>query len=229
MSTAPNWIAAYVFFGLFILASVVNLFFAFYEMEKARHISKPFCLFFLTIAVACAVPTWYLIYIGTFLGFLGDILLLWKKQKAMLVLGALSFLLGDLCYIATMMLKFGEAGLLTWTVGGYILIYFAILLLISVPFMYVFTKHSPLFTTVGVVYATILITVGATALLGDYWGYAQYLVLVSAGDVFFCASDLTLGATIFKKDIKRRDFWIMLTYLIAEGLISVGLVLTVIR
>jgi uncharacterized membrane protein YhhN len=226
---APHWIAAYVFFGLFLAASAINLVCGYNEWEKPRKISKPFCLFFLTIACACAAPEWYLIYIGTFLGFLGDVFLLWKRKKSMLVIGAASFLLGDLCYIATMLLKFGNDGHLNWTVGGCMIAYLVALELILVPLMYTFTKHNKLFTVVGVYYASILITVGATALLGDYWGYAQFLVLVAAGDVFFCISDLTLGATIFRKDIKRRDFWIMLTYLLAEGLIASGLVFTVIK
>ena len=49
-------------------------------------------------------------------------------------------------------------------------------------------------------------------------------ILFCVGYVFFLISDVSLTIVTFKKDYKRRDFYIMLTYLIAEFLIVFALV-----
>lgn len=222
-----NWIAAYIFFGLFVVASIVNLVCGFNEWEKKRKITKPFCLFFLTIAAVCAAPTHPLIYIGAFLGMVGDIFLIFKSRKSLLAIGCGSFLLGHLCYIAAMLVLMGKAGQLAWPVYGYMILVLVILELIMIPTIYLLTKKSKPFTIIGVFYASILITVALVAIQGMCWGYLKWLSLVFVGGLFFIASDLPLTTTLFRHDMKRKDFWIMLTYLIGEALIVSGLVYTI--
>ena len=43
------------------------------------------------------------------------------------------------------------------------------------------------------------------------------------GNVLFFASDIILSISMFFKDFKRRDFYIMSTYLAAQTLMSLGL------
>jgi uncharacterized membrane protein YhhN len=226
MPTSWNWIVAYVFFGLFCLASLVNLVCGFFEWEKPRKISKPFCLGFLSIAAAFAMPTHPFIFIGALCGFVGDILLIWKSNKFCLGLGCLSFLVGHAFYITQMMFLYGDNGLLGWPVWMWMIVYFVALEIVMIPAMMAFTRKSKVFTIVGIFYSTILITVGCCAAFGCFKGFSDYLYLVIIGDLFFIISDSILSLTVFRRDIKRRDFWIMITYLAGEALIVSGLVFT---
>ena len=54
-------------------------------------------------------------------------------------------------------------------------------------------------------------------------GHQGLFFLALAGALMFLASDTILGFTMFKKDIKRRDFYIMATYLAAQVLIFCGI------
>ncbi|MCI1245117.1 MAG: lysoplasmalogenase [Bacilli bacterium] len=222
-----NWILAYLFFGLFLAASAVNLVCGYNEWERGRRRSKPFCLLFLALAAMCAAPKEPLIYVGAFLGMAGDVLLLWKSKRSFLALGAASFFLGHACYVIEMLLIMGGAGLLDWPVYGYMILVAVLVELVAAPTIYFFTKKSKPFTAIGVFYSTILISVALIALQGTCWGYAKWFSLVLAGAVSFIISDCTLALTLFRHDLKRRDFWIMLTYLMGEALIVCGLLYTV--
>lgn len=50
-------------------------------------------------------------------------------------------------------------------------------------------------------------------------------ILIFIGVIIFILSDSILSFTTFILDIKRRDFYIMLTYLIAQSLIAINLVM----
>jgi len=93
------FVTAVVFFALFVLSGIVNVAAAFFEKEKIRRFSKPFCLFFLSLSVIFFVPAAPLIYIGTVCGLVGDAILLNKDKKVMVGVGAFAFLIGHLCYI----------------------------------------------------------------------------------------------------------------------------------
>ena len=56
----------YVFFALFVAVTIVQLVAAFLEKEMLRKITKPFCVFFLALAVVVTLPTHPHIYIGAF-------------------------------------------------------------------------------------------------------------------------------------------------------------------
>jgi len=222
-----NFVLAGIFFGCFLAVSVVNLICGYHEWEKPRRLTKPFCLLFLALSAVCLRPTEPLIYVGAFLGMIGDIFLLYKRNRVMLVFGGVSFLTGHLCYIAAMLLLMGRAGQLNWPVWGYMLLVLLVLELLMIPSIYFLTKKSKPFTLIGVFYSSILISVALIALQGMCWGWEKWFGLIFCGGLSFIVSDLTLTTTLFRHDLKRRDFWIMLTYLLGEVLIVCGLVFTV--
>jgi hypothetical protein len=219
----------YLFFGLSIFASLLNILFAYLEKEKLRRASKPFCLLFISLALILAVPHEPLIYAGALLGLAGDIILIFKEKKICVGAGSLVFLFGHICYIAEIVKIIYSRGLLAslahpwvyWLLGVV-----GFMLLMIWP-MYRLTKHSKVFTLIGIFYSTILLSVGASAIVGICLGLERYFFLIVVGDVFFVASDSTLAYTIFIENIKRKDYYIMLTYLLGEYFILSGLVLTV--
>lgn len=58
-------IASYIFLGLFAVATIIQLVFAFLEKEKYRRIEKPFPMIFLTIFIIVTFPRHPFIYIAT--------------------------------------------------------------------------------------------------------------------------------------------------------------------
>lgn len=227
----PNEIAALVFAVLFAVASFLNIYFGFKENERPRKISKPFCLAFLSIALICLVPNAPLIYIGAFFGLLGDIVLIWKDDKRCVAAGVLSFMIGHLCYISQAFLlaeRNGaiEANPLSWL---WVLIYcLGIYALCFYP-IYRLTKGDRVFTFGGTAYAAIVITDSVVAILGCALGEGDWLSLMLVGGIFFAISDSILSYTIFQKDLPKRDFYIMLTYLLGQAFIVSGLAFTFLK
>lgn len=215
-----------VFSILFGATSAINIIASFFEKEKIRRLSKPFCLLFLGIAASIAIPTYFLIYIGCFLGALGDFLLLYKDNKSCLLLGLSSFLIGHFCYIAHTIVYLTNLGVLEWwsylvMVGFYI----GTVILIVAP-IWSLTKHSKMFTISGTIYCSTLLSVIAVSALGLYFVGAQWYLFVLFGGISFFASDLILTSTLFRHDFPRRDFYIMLTYLLGQAGIVYGIIFT---
>jgi|LAHS01.1.fsa_nt_gb uncharacterized membrane protein YhhN len=219
------------FFILSLLAMITNLVSAFLEKETVRKISKPFCLLFLGIAVAFAIPNHPMVYLGAFMGFLGDIALIWKDDQKCVGLGVLCFWAGHGLYIATILQILYQGGVFKDTPNAWLWMLLFVLLFMGLMVypMWRLTNHSKIFAPAGVLYSTILVSVGASAAMGCFLGYSSYLYLVILGDVCFIISDSFLAYTIFIKDVKRRDFYIMLSYLFGELLILSGLVFTLLK
>jgi len=216
-------LASYIFFGLFVVASIVHLVFCFLEKEKARKFTKCFTTLFLGIAAVFAVPTSPLVYVGVFMGMLGDLCLL-KKHKVMpFVAGMLSFLANHVLYILAYMFLCGPLHY------GYYLSTALYCILFPVLFYQVGRKiiHQRFIAFGGVAYFGFLLLDLIWAIIACAKGNVDYCLLAVFGAACFIASDIFLARTLFKKDVKRRDFFIMITYLLAQGLIVAGLVFTI--
>ena len=218
-------IPAYIFLGLFAVASIIQLIFAFIENQRLRRKEKFLCLLMLGLAAVFAFPNEPLIYVGAFLGMIGDILVLRSKTFK---IGTLAFLLGHLCYIFEALWRIvGFENLLWWhpvvIVCSFIAIFIAMALICKFR-----TKHTNLdvfgqsiYFSVQVAYLPIFII--AMSIVGSY----MYLSLIGA--CLFIISDAILVQNHFGKKWKRYDFYIMLTYLLAELLIILGFALTLVR
>ena len=215
-------IPAYIFLGLFVVASILQLIFAFIENQRLRKKEKFLCLLMLGLAAIFAFPDHPLIYVGAFLGMIGDILVLRTKT---FVAGTISFLLGHLCYLfEAMSFIIGFQNIEVWQ--GMVIL--ATFIVIFAPMFYICltkTKHSQteiigqsLYFSTQFVYIPVFIFSIGTA--------GSYMYLCLAGAICFILSDAILVYTHFLKKFKRYDFYIMLTYLIAEVLIVSGFVLT---
>ena len=215
-------VASYVFFGLFVVTSIVHLVFCYLEMEKCRKASKCFTTLFLSIAAIIAIPTHPLVYLGTLFGMLGDLCLL-KKHKVMpFVGGMLAFLVNHVLYIVAYM---ELCGTLHW---GYYTGTVLYCVLFPILFYYVGRKiiHQRYLAFGGVAYFGFLVLDLIWAIIACAKGAVDYCLLCALGAATFIASDVFLAHTLFKKDVKRRDFFIMSTYLIAQGLIVAGLTMS---
>ena len=212
-----------VFSILFALLTVAELFFAFIEADKARKIVKPFLMFVATLLCLFLFPMQPFLYLGCFFGLLGDICFIFKDKKACVYLGLLTFGLNHLFYIMEMISILTYKGLMhqnhyiIFSLVGFVFaicMFFAIRLVIK--------AEIPL-ALGGCLYMTILfMDLGFNILM-----VSSGLILMwygVAGMILFIISDSFLTYTMFIKDVKRRDFYIMASYLAAQVLFLFGII-----
>lgn len=218
-------IASYVFFALFGAISIVNLYFAFTEKDKYRKITKPFCLTFLIIAAILYKPTSPYIYIGAIFGLIGDIFFIWPSKKGFFLYGIIAFLIGHIFYLIQIILSL-EGNPITNV--GYIVssVIFVIVAVCLFPIAKKITKNIIIATACSIYGPTLILLFVASIFLAC--NNANHIpgVMASIGYFFFIVSDSTILYTSFvNKGVKRRHFYIMLTYLLAQLLIVLGFLL----
>lgn len=218
-------VASYVFFGLFVAISLVHLVFCYFEKEFARKLTKTFTTLFLGVAVAIAIPNEPLVYIGCFMGMLGDAFLLKKHKVWPFVLGMVSFLAGHALYIAAYMKL---CGTLHWAYYVFTALFLVLFPIIGIHFTRKIV-HQKGIAFGGTVYFGVLFMNLIWAIIASANGHANYVLLCVFGALCFIISDMFLTYTLFKRNVKRRDFYIMSTYLLAQTLIVLGFALTLIQ
>ena len=215
-------IVTYIFVGLFFIASILQLAFAFIENQKLRRKEKVLCMMMLGIAAVFAFPDHPLIYIGAFLGMIGDWCVLRKKTFNV---GVVAFFLGHLAYIfECLFMIIGEEHIRWFQHVIYIMVYIVVALA-----MFAACKKAKNHTTLNKIaqsfyFAILAVYIPVFILAIVKVGSFMFLSLI--GSIFFIVSDSILVLTHFNFKFKRYDFYIMLTYLVAEFLIVAGFVLT---
>ena len=215
-------IATYIFLGLFVVASILQLAFAFIENQKLRRKEKICCMMMLGLAALFAFPNQPLIYIGAFLGMIGDWCVLRKKTFN---IGVVAFFLGHLAYIfECLFMIIGEQNIRWFQHVIYIMVYIVVALA-----MFAACKKAKNHTTLNKIaqsfYFAILAVYIPVFILAIV-KVGSYMFLSLIGSIVFIISDSILVITHFGFKFKRYDFYIMLTYLVAEFLIIAGFVLT---
>jgi len=215
-----NMIFGYIFLALFVVLSLFHLVMCYLEREKERKISKVFLLLFLGIMAICFAKDKPLIYCGAFAGMLGDWFLINKRKKVNFATGMILFLIGHILY-ATQAILLANSSL---HYGAYIGFAVAMILfpIILIP---VSKKVCPgPLGIVGTGYFVVLLSMLALGIyLGVYLNNPLVGSLFGLGYLMFFSSDCILTSTTFVKDIRRRDFYIMATYLLGQVLIVFAL------
>lgn len=216
-------IASVILLILFGIACVIQLVFAFFELEKYRRIEKPFLLALLTAFAAVTLPDHPFIYAATFVAMLGDIFVILPNKK-FFYLGAFCFFMGFLFYALEALVKYmgGSTPIYMFVVifGTYIV------MVITLGFFIGPRIADNMGESVGIgLYLAPLITlIPIMTYVTVKGGYFMFLSLI--GVCFFLFSDSLITYTKFVKKFKRYDFFVMGTYLIAEFLIVMGFTLS---
>ena len=213
---APFW----VLLGLFVASSAVHLVFCFREMEKMRRVTKILPLLFLSIAFTIQFPNEWALWAALFSGMLGDFFLLWKKKQGIF------FLVGVAFFFACHLFALAEYVFLTYPMqmGFYIAywVYVGVFVLGMGYFCFRIVKKKsligPLTFYFAVLTGNLLMSIFAATQFSS-----SMLWIAVVGEALFLLSDAILGMTMFGKDVKRRDFYIMVTYLLAQLLIATGM------
>ena len=217
-------IASFVFYGLFLAVSIWHIVLCVIRQNSfLRKATKSCCVLTLAIAVCIAVPQYPLLYLGLFCGAIGDFLLIFKGKKVLFVLGAIFFLANHILFLVQGSLMIFpipdgawwgvEIYLLAACVGAYLIAYF-------------FLKK-PKRAVPGAIYVLVLFCNVGLYFLASVTGRYQYFLVCFFGAISFFASDMLLAYSLFVKGNQTSRHLVMASYLIAQFLISLGFVMTI--
>lgn len=204
---------------VFGLVAIVHLVFCFFSADKWRRVTKPLLMPLLAMLhlLSMQQPN-PLILAALFFAFLGDVFLL-RTDPPFVLPGLGSFLVCQVLYAISIALS----------VPG---VFSPTHLLILVPYaaysVMLYRKLSASLKKMklpAMAYLAALMAMSALALRGAVIAPSAAAWLIFAGSLFFVASDTLLAFEIFRSPYKRSNFYIMLTYLLAQLCIVVGFTL----
>ena len=212
-----------LFLVLFAAVSVVHLAASFVSNKKLRAATKGFILLFLLLYYLFAAETKNGVLIAAVAtSWLGDVLLI-PPGNGWFAAGGISFMLSHFCFIAVyiMAVNFADVNILLTVLA--FLVYCALIFL-------VFRALKP--TTPKKLYGGMIFYLFCNAAMNVF----AFMLLVSRpcaataltyiGAVSFFASDsLLFLRKFYKKPIWRGYFSVMITYIIAEFLITQGILM----
>ena len=215
----------YIFFALFLLASVIHLIDSWRDNAKRRAYTKPFLLIFLLLFYLFAAKeiSWVLAAALLF-SWLGDVLLI-PKGTPWFIAGGIAFLVSHILFIFAYLPAIKWESAVWWILIPAALVYYGISVTVTlklkgnipgamiVPMILYLLANS----TMNLAAMTQLMTLRNAGAAVAY-----------AGAVFFFISDCTLYLVRYHKNknlIFKKHFTVMLTYLLGECLITVGLLM----
>jgi uncharacterized membrane protein YhhN len=155
------------------------------------------------------------VFFALLCGFLGDLILIKQRKTASLLLGILCFLTGHIFYI------FSMQRFITAPAPAAVKIA-ALLTLLGIIAVFRLLRPPRALLLPAAVYALVIAVMSNRALqvLLDRRDVSSLAVF--AGALMFMVSDSILGYSVFRGLSRRRNFAVMLTYIIAQTAIIMG-------
>ncbi|MBR5410605.1 MAG: lysoplasmalogenase [Clostridia bacterium] len=216
----------YVFLALFVIVSGVHLYHSWTDEPKKRAMTKPFLLLLL-IGFYCfsAWPEISLVLLFALItSWLGDVLLI-PSGTPWFISGGISFLISHILFIFVYLPKVGFQTWYLWVLIPAAILYYGI----SVKVTLTLKEKLP-----KMMLAPMILYLLANSTM-NLFALAQLLTLKNlgaaiayVGAVMFFTSDCTLYLVRYHKNenlIPKKHFTVMLTYLLGEALITIGMLL----
>lgn len=216
---------AYIFLALFIVASAVHLYHSWIDDAKKRAITKPMLLIFLLLFyIFAAEKPSYILIAAIATSWLGDVLLI-PKGNGWFTAGGIAFLISHITFIAVYVPHIDFAAVQWFIVVPVAIIYIGIALKIILSVK----KNTPKIMVVPMyLYLIANSTMNIFALMQLMSNPGLACTIAYIGAILFFTSDCTLFLVRYheKKDIIfKKHFTVMLTYLLGEALITIGILL----
>ena len=213
----------YIFLTLFIGFSAVHLFHSWRDDAKRRAYTKPFLLIFLLLYYCFAAdPVLWVPAAALLTSWLGDVLLIPKGTK-WFVAGGISFLVSHVLFIFAYQPAVRWEAAVWWILIPAAAVYYGI----SVRVTLSLKDNMPKMMLVPMIlYLLTNSTMNLFALTRLMSLKSAGAAVAYAGAVLFFVSDCTLYLVRYHKKedlIFKKHFTVMLTYLLGECLITVGL------
>lgn len=206
---------------LFFVLSVVHLVSFFVGQEQITWYTKPLllpCLFYETkISSNFTTKKWLLS--ALFFSWVGDVILLFAdKGELYFIFGLISFLIAHILFILLFIKQKKENpnSNLIWL--GFVLVA-----------AYLYGMLKLLFPSLGdlkipvTIYAFTISTMLIMAIKGYFHWRKPNNLIILLGAIFFVSSDSILAINKFHSALPNSGFWIMTTYLLAQYLITTGI------
>jgi len=217
----------FLFFYLVISAIELLIDIEISSLVEIRWVTKPLLMILLMLFVHNNIQTKekYALHLIFLFAWLGDVFLMFSNPIGF-PLGLGSFLVMQVLYIRYF-LKSIDFKRVNWKVGGLVLCLFI---------GYIVAFLSVLWQGVGrdllipvVLYAIALGSMAFFAILRNKEVSRINFLTVFSGAILFVISDSLLAYNKFVQSIPQNSFWVMGTYILAQLLLSIGLVNFVIR
>lgn len=210
----------YVYLALFIITSIVHLYYSYERNDRGRAATKGFPLMMLLgyYIESVATPSWTLIA-ALLMSWLGDMLLIGKGTK-WFTFGGFAFMASHALFIPTYLKNMPAIGT-AWII--YVtLAYIGITIALSVLILSVIETKA---LRVGMpIYFLFNCMMNASACL-RFFGRRDIMSAITLfGALLFLISDVTLFYVRFNPSSKRSHFPVMITYILGEFLIVAGLI-----
>lgn len=215
----------YVFLSLFVIVSVIHLIDSWRDNAKRRAYTKPFLLILLLLFYFFAAKeiSWVLAAALLF-SWLGDVLLI-PKGTPWFIAGGIAFLVSHILFIFAYLPAIQWERAVWWILIPAALLYYGI----SVTVTLKLKGNIPVAMIVPMIlYLLANSTMNLAALTQLMTLRNAGAAVAYAGAVFFFISDCTLYLVRYhtnKNLIFKKHFTVMLTYLLGECLITVGLLM----
>jgi uncharacterized membrane protein YhhN len=205
---------------LFVVVAVIELITEIYNLRTLNVVVKPLLMpslavhFFFSVSKKNKLA--FFVIIALMLSWFGDVFLMFQNTNPnYFVFGLVSFLLAHVTYIIIFSKSSSgfKPSIITYSTG-FSLTLFGVLLLFL------------LWTSLGdmklpvLVYTIVIISMGMTTLFRK----AEAASIVLVGAILFIASDSMIAVNKFYEPIISARFWIMITYISAQYLITIGMI-----
>ena len=218
-------IAFYVVISAFALVSLIHLIFCLLEKEGPRKATKPLTTLLLMSAFLILVMTYpempfpkHAIWVAGLMCVMGDIFTLRIKSRPLFIIGSLFYTVGHILN-ALVMLSMLSYQLPWWL---YVAIAGASLLVARALFPLTRRLFGQIAYIVNLYLSLHLINIGFSILL-FLDGKPLISLLILIGYCIYFVSDFLLVFAAYGKDMRRRDFYIMLLFYAGQILIMLGL------
>jgi uncharacterized membrane protein YhhN len=205
-----------VFLIILAVVSVIYLITLFFKDNLLQFILKG-CLLPLILAVYISGTEKILVPIifALAFGWIGDVFLLKIENLLSFRLGLASFLAGHICYI-TAFFNF------TQPFNYYVLIISAAVAVVLGVCIFKLVKPGKDMMYPVIAYEIVIMLMAASAVQIFFASGGVFGILVMAGSICFVVSDGTLAYDTFRNKTKIGSFIVMLTYIAAQLLITLG-------
>lgn len=208
---------------IFFLALFAELSVLFFQLNDFQIFTKPLLMLILLVYFRMnsleSIDTKYLIIFALVFSWFGDVFLLFEKQNSSLfIFGLGSFLIAHLCYIVyfnQIRRRNGVSFVPKILVSLCVLIYVVSLFIVLVPNLK--SLQIPVFF-----YALTLAAMLLTSFHAFDFTKHRFGKLCIAGTILFVVSDSILSINRFYQPFKFANILIMLTYAVAQFLITIG-------
>ncbi len=212
----------YIIYSLFAIALILNLWAEARDNDILRYYSKPLLIPMIAAFYLIMQPAtdWFIVA-ALCCALVGDVLLLFYSNNTCFRIGAISFMCGHFLYVIAIIQSIDIAALsmneFLWPIIPAFLpavIAFSILVKNFGKFKWIAGFY--MLAGTSLLYASLL-------RFGNAPNYKVWQTIIGAG--FFLLSDFFIAWSRFKKDFRYSGVLIMLTYVIAEVCIILGLMI----